>query len=155
MAGVDEGGLHAGAQVDGVVIVAGVDIVRHAHGVLHGVDGLHQGAARPLVFPVLVGGVALLNVGGVGQHDFQQLRRGSGGENAAPEPLAHQHGQAAGVVDVGMGHQHVVHACRGKGQGGVVDFIPALLQAAVDEDGFAPHLQTVAASGDAAVSAEK
>lgn len=56
---------------------------------------------------------------------------------------------------MGVGDEHIVDAARGKGQGAVVHLVPALLQAAVDEDALAAYLQTMAAAGDALVSAEK
>ena len=56
---------------------------------------------------------------------------------------------------MGVGDEHIVDVARGKGQGAVVHLVPALLQAAVDEDALAAYLQTMAAAGDALVSAEK
>ena len=62
--------------------------------------------------------------------------------------LLHQQRDAPGVVNVGVGHQYIVNIAGGKVQSIVVMFIPALLQAAVDENFLAPHFQTVAAAGD-------
>lgn len=83
------------------------------------------------------------------------VSREPGGENAALEAVFDEHGHPAGVVDVGVGDEHIVDAARGKGQGAVVHLVPALLQSAVDEDALAAYLQTMAAAGDALVSAEK
>jgi len=42
-----------------------------------------------------------------------------------------------------------------EGQAAVIHLVPALLQAAVDEDLLAVYLQAMAAAGNALVSAEK
>jgi len=42
-----------------------------------------------------------------------------------------------------------------EGQAAVIHLVPALLQAAVDEDPLAVYLQAMAAAGNALVSAEK
>lgn len=54
---------------------------------------------------------------------------------------------------MGVGHQHHINAAGVKGQRGVVDLVPALLQAAVHQDMLAVDLQTMAAAGNAPVSA--
>ena len=124
-------------------------------GVGHGIQGLLLRPAGPAVLAVFILGVALLDVGGVLEHDAHELSREPGGENAALEAVFDEHGHPAGVVDVGVGDEHIVDAARGKGQGAVVHLVPALLQSAVDEDALAAYLQTMAAAGDALVSAEK
>ena len=94
-------------------------------------------------------------MGGVQQHDLQQLGGEAGGEDAALEALLNEHGNPAGVVDVGVGDQDVVDGVGGKGEFAVGNLVPALLEAAVDEDAGVVDLQTVAASGDALVRAVK
>ena len=56
---------------------------------------------------------------------------------------------------MGVCHQHGVDAAGVEGQRGVVHLVPSLLQAAVDENVLPVDLQTMAAAGDALVSAEK
>ena len=56
---------------------------------------------------------------------------------------------------MGVGHQHRVDAAGMEGQRGVVNLVPSLLQATVDENMLSVYLQTMAAAGDALVSAEK
>ena len=58
--------------------------------------------------PDLVGEASLLflQVGGIGEHDPQQARRRRGGERRAPEALADEPGEEAGVVDVRVGEDH-------------------------------------------------
>ena len=77
------------------------------------------------------------------------------GEDAALKALLHQHGDPAGMVDMGVGDEHEVDAAGMEGQGFVVYLVPSLLQAAVDQDVFAVDLQTVTAAGHALVSAVK
>ena len=129
-----------------------------AQGPLHvhkGVQRLHRGLARPAALLVLVGGVALLYVGRVPEHDVQQLGRQPGAVDIAPEALLHQQGDAPGVVDVGVGDYHVVDEGGGEVQLGVVPFVPALLKPAVHQQLAAVGLYTVAASGHRLGRAEK
>ncbi len=92
-----------------------------------GVQRFHRLFAGPLALLVLPFGVALLNVSGVQQHDFQQLTGQSSGINRPPVALFHQQRQTAGVVDVGVGHQHRVDQRRGKVESLVVRLVLALL----------------------------
>ena len=69
--------------------------------------------------------------GGVQQHDIQQVRRQAGSEDAALEALLNEHGDAAGVVDVGMGHKDNVNGTGREGELGVGHLVPSLLPAAV------------------------
>ena len=87
--------------------------------------------------------------------DVHEVGRHTGGEDAALEALLHQHGHPAGVVNVGMGDEYEVDAAGMEGQRTVVDLVPSLLQAAVNEDLPAVDFQTVAAAGDALISAVK
>ena len=77
------------------------------------------------------------------------------GEDAALKALLDQQRDTAGMIDMGVSHQHIVDLARMEGQAGVIDLVPALLQAAVDEDLFAPHLQAVTASSDRVSRAEE
>ena len=152
---IDELRRHVVCDLHLLAVLAGLDVLPHLHGVGYGVDGLHLRTAGPLVLAVLVLRVLLLDVGGVLQHDVQQVRCQPRGDNAALKPVFDEHGDAAGVVDVGVGHQHHVDAARVEGKGGVVDLIAALLQTAVHQDLLSVDLQTMAAAGDALVSAVK
>ena len=143
------------AQVQGLVVLAGGHVLAHPLGVLDGVKGLHPGGAGPLRLAVLPLRVGLLDVGGVLEHDVHEIRRQPGGDDPALEALLHQHGDPAGVVDVGVGHQDEVDVVRGKGKSVVGHLVPPLLQSAVHQDAPAVDLQTVAAAGDALVGAVK
>ena len=143
------------AQVDDLAVLAGGHVLAHPLGVLNGVKGLRPGGAGPLRLAVLPLRVLLLDVGGVLEHDVHQVRRQPGGEDPAAEALLDQHGDPAGVVDVGVGHQEKVDGVCRKGQRLVGHLVPPLLQSAVHQDAPAAHLQTVAAAGDALVRAVK
>ena len=138
-----------------LAVLAGLDELPHTHGVLHGIDRLHLRPAGTLVLAVVVLRVLLLNMGGVLQHDIQQICRHPRGDDGPCKAVFDEHGDAAGVVDMGVGHQHRVDAARMERQGGVVDLIPALLQTAVHQDLLPVDLQTMAAAGDTLVSAVK
>ena len=155
MARVDALHLHPLAQVHLLAVFAGGDELLHPQGILHGVKRLHHRPAGPEVLAVFILRVGLLDMGRVLEHDVHKLGGEAGGENAALESLLYQQGNPAGVVDVGVGHQDIVNIACMEGQTAVIHLVPALLQAAVDEDLLAVYLQAMAAAGNALVSAEK
>ena len=112
VAGVDEHGVYAVTEVDLLAVLAGIHEFPHPHGILHRVQRLLHGAARPLVLAVFILGVALLNMGGVLKHDIQQVRRQASGDDTALKALLDQQGDTAGVVDMGVSHQHIVDLAR-------------------------------------------
>ena len=155
MARVVEPDLDSLAQLEGLAVLIGANELKSRLGVGHGVQGLHRLPAGPLALLVLPLGVALLDVGGVPQHDGHELPGETGGDDLAVKALLDQQGDAAGVVDVGMGDQYIVDIAGGEVQRVVVVLIPALLKAAVDEDLGPVDFQTVAAAGDRVGRAEK
>ena len=155
VARVDALHLHTLAQIHLLAVFAGGDEFLHPQGILHGVKRLHHRPAGPEVLAVFILRVGLLDMGRVLEHDVHKLGGEAGGENAALEALLYQQGNAAGVVDVGVGHQDIVNIACMEGQAAVIHLVPALLQAAVDEDLLAVYLQAMAAAGNALVSAEK
>ena len=147
MARVGEPDLDPLAQVEEPAVLHRLQHMDGLLGVHQGVKRLHRrqsGALALLVVPV---GVPLLDVGGVPEHDAHQLGGQAGGEDTAVEALLHQQGQAAGVVDVGVGNQNIVDVVGGEVQRVVVMLVLALLQAAVDKNFLAVDLQAVAAAG--------
>ena len=66
-----------------------------------------------------------------------------------------KHGDPSGVVDVGVSHQNIVDGVGGEGQFMVVDLVPPLLQAAVNQNPLPVDLQTVATARDTLVGSEK
>ena len=153
--GVHEAHLHPVGDLEGGAVLAGDDALDRLLRVVNGVEGFHRLLPGPLALLVLPLGVALLDVGGVPQHDGQKLPRQAGAVDVAGEALLHQQGDAAGVVDVGVGDHHGVDVPGGKVQLLVVPLVPALLQAAVHQNLLSPALHTVAASGDGPCRAEK
>ena len=153
--GVHEAHLHPVGDLKRVTVLAGDDALDRLLRVVDGVEGLHRLLPGPLALLVLPLGVALLDVGRVPQHDGQKLPRQAGAVDVAGEALLHQQGNAAGVVDVGVGDHHSVDIPGGKVQLLVVPLVPALLQAAVHQNLLSPALHTVAASGDGPCRAEK
>ena len=155
MARVHEAQADSFAQIYQLVVLTGGHQLQGRLGVCDGVEGLHRRPARPLALLVLPLGVGLLDVSGVPQHDGHELPRQAGGNDLAVEALLDQQGNAAGVVDVGMGDNDIVDISGGEVQHPVVPLVSALLEAAVDEDLLAAHLQAVAASGDRLGRAKK
>ena len=146
--GVGEPQPDPGAQVHHLAVLTGGHQLHGVLGVGQGVEGLHRRAARPAALLVLPLGVGLLDVGRVPEHDGHELSGQPGGHDPAVEALLLQQGDAAGVVDVGVGDDHIVDGAGGKVQHAVVPLVPALLKAAVNEDAGSVDLQAVAAPGD-------
>ena len=152
---VPEADAHTVAQVQDLAVLCGEELLKGGLGVGHSVQGLHRRPAGALALLVLPLRVALLDEGGVPQHDRHQLTGQTGGEDLALKALFHQQGDPAGVVDMGVGHDDVVDVAGGEIQRVFVVLVPALLKTAVDEDLFAVDLQAVAAAGDRVGRAEK
>ncbi len=143
------------ADLHPLAVLTGADILGHLLGVFNGVERVYMGRAGPGALAVFPLRVLLLNVGGVQQHDGHELGREAGGKDGTLESLFDQQRDPAGVVDVGMGHQHRVDLVGSKGQGLVIDLVPPLLQSAVHQDAFPVYLQAVAAAGHTLVRAKK
>ena len=155
VASVDELRRHALHHRDLLAVFAGLDKLPHPQGIGHGVDRLYLRPSGALVLAVLVLRVLLLDMGGVLEHNVQQIGGQAGGNDLTLKAVFDEHGDAAGVVDVGVGDHHGVDVPGGKVQLLVVPLVPALLQAAVHQDLLPVDLQTMAAAGYALVSAVK
>ena len=155
VAGIHEFQRHALAQLHLFTIFTGGHELPDPGSVLDGVQRLHTGRAGALRLAVLPLGIRLLDMGGVHQHDIQQVRRQSGSHNTALEALLDEHGHPAGMVDMGMGDEHNINAASREGQSLIVHLISSLLQAAVHQDALAAYLQAVAAAGDALIGTIK
>ena len=94
-------------------------------------------------------------MGRVLEHDGHQLPREAGGKDLPLKALLDEQGDAAGVVDVRVGDDHIVNVIGRKVQHGVVSLVLALLQAAVDEDLLAADFHAVAAARDGLGRPEK
>ncbi len=118
---------HALAQLDRLTVLAGGDELKDVHRVLGGIERLDRLAARALALAVLILGVALLNVGGVEQHDVHEIRRQAGGQDAARKAAFDQQRDAARVVDVRVGDEQDVDVAGVEGEHGVVQLVAPLL----------------------------
>ncbi len=113
----------------------------------------------PVEFPVAVEGVvgdaefdafALHDVDGVVQQGVHEFGGGGGHEDVRVRLVAHEHGQGAGVVEVGVGDKDGVDAAGGElvvgGQGVGAFFLR--VHAGVEDDAFAAKLEEVAVGAD-------
>ena len=66
-----------------------------------------------------------------------------------------EHGDPAGVVDMGVGHQQVIDGIGREGKFRVGYLVPPLLQPAVHQDALSAYIQTVTAAGHALIGAKK
>ena len=152
---VHKANFYALAQLNDLAVLHRHQVFRDLRGVGHGVQRLHRGPAGPLALLVLPLGIHLLDVGRVLEHDGHQLAGQAGGKDLPLKALLDEQGDAAGVVDVRVGDDHIVDVIRRKVQHGVVSLVLALLQAAVDEDLLAADFHAVAAARDGLGRPEK
>src|SRR5690606_20273634 len=116
-------------------------------GVRDGVERL-DGVASP---SLEVLGVLLLDVRRVCEHDGAEIPRGGSGPDVPAVAVADEEGEAAGVGYVGEGEHDGVDLLDGEREFVVflVGFLAsALVEAAVEEDGFATDAEDVAGTGD-------
>ena len=126
MAGVGKAQADVVGQLDVLPVLAGHQQLQGGLRIGNGVQRLHWGLARALALLVFPLGVALLNVGGVPQHNGQQLGGEPGTVDVAGEALLDQQRHPAGVVDVGVSDDNVVDVSGAEIQHAVVPFIPPL-----------------------------
>ena len=127
MARVGEHRAHTLAEVDLFFILAGRHVLEDVQRVLLGVERIDMLAARALALAVFVLGVALLNVGGVKQHDLHQIRRQARRQDAAVEAVFHQQRDTARVVDVRVGDEQNIDIAGSESEITVVELVTALL----------------------------
>ena len=152
---VGEHRAHTLAEVDLFFILAGRHVLEDIQRVLLGVERLNVLAARSLALAVFILRIALLNVGGVEQHDLHEVCRQARRQDAAVEAVFHQQRDAARVVDVRVGDEQNIDAAGSESEITVVELVASLLQSAVDEDLLAVDLQAVARPRHAAVGPVK
>jgi len=100
-----------------------------------------MGRAAPVGAAVAAGGVAFLNAPGIGQHIFEQVRRGPRTPDRPLPPHRHQPGKQPAMVDMRMGEHDCGNIGRIKTQLPVVKRFErpaALKQPAIDKDVLAP-----------------
>ena len=152
---ITETGFHTFTQVKDLAVLVGVQQLKGSFRIGQSVQRFDLIPAGSLSFLVLPLGIAFLNVGGIPEHNGQELGREASGNDLAGKTLFCQKRETAGVVNVGVGDQNIVNIAGGEIQSVVVVLIPTLLQAAVDQDFFTPNFQTVAAARNSMGGAEK
>ena len=155
MTGIVEANLHPLAQVDDLVVLYSRDLFQSGFGIQQGIERLHSLPAGTLALLVLPLGIALLNVGGVPQHNGQKLSGQASGNDLSLEAKLDQQGNSAGVINMSMGDQYIVDGVGDKIQGVIIMLVTPLLETAVNEDSLIADFQTVTAAGDCVCSAEK
>ena len=155
MARVHKFHFHALAQVDDLSVFAGGHEFPHPLGIFNGIERVHMRSAGPLALAVFPLGILFLDMGGVQQHDIQQLSGEPRGEDLPLEALLDEHGNPAGVVDMSMGHQQVIDGIGREGKLRVGYLVPPLLQPTVHQDAFPADIQTVTAAGHALIGTKK
>ena len=158
MAGIDVRDFDAPGQVEGLVIGMGADQFQGGFGVLEGIEGDDGGLSAPVGLLVQIGGVGLLDVGGIAQHDRQKVGGGGGGMDGVAVALLGQGGDVAAVVDMGVGQDHGIHG-DGIESEGAVDFVgvlaAALEESAIEQDPRAIDFQEVFGAGHRVGAAEE
>ena len=108
MTGVVEGEGHSRPQLVGLVIIDPLKILQRLGGIFLGVNRLNRGLPQLLALFVDVGHVHFLDMAAVQEHGIAEVGGGRGAQDPPPKALAHQVGDIAGVVDVGVGqHQDI------------------------------------------------
>ena len=144
-----------GIQFHHLMILAGGDGIHRSQCIRHRIQRLHRCLSGPLSLAVLPLCLLFMNVGRVLQHHPQQLRRHAGGNDFPRKPMFEQHRYPSGMIDMGMRDQDTINATGCEGEFTVGNFIPTLLQSAVNEDLFPIGFHTVAAAGDTLVCTKK
>ena len=121
--------------------------------VLRPVDRFHQWDSPPLVAPVEMVDIPLLDVRRVGEHHLAQIACRAGAEDEPLEPRLDQLGQQAGVIDVRMGQEHAVDSRRIERKGLMVEGpqgLGTLKHAAINQEAAVIRPQQGAEAGHAA-----
>ena len=127
-------------------------------GVVHRVERDDRLEALAVGLLVQVGGVLLLDVRGVAQHDRAERGRGGRGVDRAAVALARERGQVAAVVDVRVGKDHGIETADVEREA-AVDLArllaAALEQPAVAQDPRAVDFEEMLGAGHRVHAAEK
>ena len=155
MAGIGKTHLNAFAYRHSLAVGHALKLFQAADGVLHGVQGHIFLRARALGLPVAPFRLKFLDVGRIPQHNVAKLAGGLGAPYRRPEPVLVQKGNAAGMVNVGMGQKQAVQLAGSHGNRLVFIDIAALFHAAVDKKLLAAGGKQGAAAGYFMVGAQK
>ena len=150
MPGVEESDAQAGEDLEFLGIFDRFEEGQGLLRVLHGIEGLFQGAPGPFGLAVAPFHLHHLDMSRIRQHHRAKIGRGLGGDDPAAEALSRQAGQEAAVVDMSVGEEHRIEAVGLEEEGVPVarpNFPFALEHSAVDQQAPAGRLQQVAGTG--------
>lgn len=158
MAGIHQGEGNAGKDLAGPVIAYAHKLVHGPGRICLGVERLKGPLALFLAAAVDVFHILFLDRGAVLQHHRAQIAGGRGAENVALKAVFDQAGDAARVIDVGMGKDQAVNMFALAESAavflkGVLAF--ALNQAAVKHDGLPVDFEQMLRAGDGTCCAIK
>jgi hypothetical protein len=105
----------------------------------------------------LQGGVLFLKLGGVEEHDREEVGAGRCRHDLVPESLADEFREKAGMVEMNMGEKDGIERSRGDRKGGPVplEIGSLLVQAAIDKQPEAGRLDEIAGAGNLLAGAEE
>ena len=123
-----------------------------------GIDRADLAASARGIAPVQRHDFRFLDAAGVGQHVGTEIDGAPRRQDAAGKSAAHQLGQQAAMIDMGMGQQHGVDIGGAKRKGAVVQFFQGLLslkQPAIDQKTASACLKEIAGARNGARCAAK
>jgi len=105
----------------------------------------------------LQGGVFFLDLGGVEEHDREEVGAGRRRQDLVPESLADELGEKAGMVEMNMGEEDKIERSRRDAEGRPIPLqvISLLIEAAIDKQPEAGRLDEIAGSGNLLAGSEK
>ena len=149
---------HARRDGDGPPVGHADEVRQRGQRVLHRVKGLQRRFALAPPFLVQIADILLLDAGAVFQHRCTQITRSVSGVDVALEPLSHQIGDVARVIDVGVREHHHVDIFGIEGEiqvAFIAELALALVKTAIQQDFGVVDFQQVHGAGDGAGRAPK
>jgi hypothetical protein len=157
VSGIVEANGKFGADTEGAFARNRLKPGERLFGFLDGVEG-QRGLVAAVALLGGVAGILFLEVSGIAEENLAEIAGGGVGENRAAKTVAHQPGQVAGVVDVGVSEDHPVDARRVDGQRlpvALAQFAVALEEAAIHQQPLPVRFHQMFRAGDAAGGTEK
>jgi len=144
MAGIHQGEMHAGQDLPLAVITDADELIHGRDHIVLGVEGFKF--LLPVLSAELIdeGHVLFLDVRGIHKHHRAEVAGGRGADNISPEPFLDQAGDAAGMIDVGVGQDQAIEILS-RAKAVAVEFegllALALKQPAIKKNPLAVHLK--------------
>ena len=152
--GVDEGQVDPRHDLPSPVVADADEVLHRPRRVILRVERLEGRLPLLLPLPVYELYIPLMDVTAVEEHDGAEVPGGGGAVDVPREAALHQAGDAAGVIDVGVGEDEDVDVGVLAGASPAVDLegllAAALEKTAVEEDAVAVHFDEVPGAGDGA-----